>query len=53
MIQKLHDDFRKANGPETSVNTLVKLALSDDELVRGVVALNSSTPVSVLKKALL
>lgn len=40
--------FRQANDNETPSEVLVKLSLSDDEIIRGAVALNESTPRHIL-----
>lgn len=39
-----HDLFRVANDPESAPEILAQLSKSDDELIRGAVAYNSSTP---------
>jgi len=40
----LHKEFRQANDPETPIDTLVLLSQSSNDLLRGAVALNQSTP---------
>ena len=45
-----HQDFRLANDPDINVDTLADLVASNDELVRGAVALNNATPDFILQK---
>lgn len=53
MKRTMHTDFRLANDPDTDIDTLSELVASPDELVRGAVALNNSTPDFLLKKLFL
>jgi hypothetical protein len=45
-----HQDFGYANDPDISVDALAELVASNDELVRGAVALNNATPDYLLQK---
>ncbi|WP_312497287.1 hypothetical protein [Pseudomonas cremoris] len=47
-----HLAFRAANDPKALPGDLRELALSEDELVRGAVAMNLVTPEDVLKDLL-
>lgn len=41
----LHDEFREASSPETSTKRLLELAQHKDEIIRGAVAMNPSSPM--------
>lgn len=45
----LHQDFRSANDPETSIDSLILLSQSSNDLLRGGVALNKSTPDYIIE----
>ncbi len=45
----LHKEFRQANDPETSTDTLALLSKASSDLLRGAVALNQSTPNFILE----
>lgn len=45
----LHKEFRQANDPETSIDTLALLSKASNDLIRGAVALNQSTPNFILE----
>jgi hypothetical protein len=49
-MNNIHDEFRLANNPETDLCQLEILADSENELIRGAVALNISTSEYLLKK---
>ena len=49
-MNNIHDEFRLANNPETDLCQLEILADSENELIKGAVALNNSTPEYLLKK---
>jgi RimJ/RimL family protein N-acetyltransferase len=40
-----HEEFREANSPETPKDRLIELALSDNEVIRGAVAMNKNPPM--------
>ena len=47
-MSNAHDNFRKAKAPDATLQNLENLANSRDELIRGAIALNCSTPNSIL-----
>ena len=46
----VHIDFRQANDPDTSVEDLIKLSESNDELILSSLAINPNTPIVTLNK---
>ena len=48
--QKDHFNFRHANNPDASVEELIKLSDSNDELILSSLAINPNTPVDILNK---
>lgn len=46
---EMHNIFRLANDPDTPISVLLELAHSNEELIRGAVAANPSTPDSMIK----
>lgn len=46
----MHLIFRQANDDETPPYALAILSLTADELIRGAIVLNKSTPIDIVKK---
>jgi RimJ/RimL family protein N-acetyltransferase len=51
-VNEKHQMFRQANDPGTATEILVQLSKSKDELIRGAIACNQSTPAFVIETLL-